>query len=948
MKRCVQYVLVLFLVSLFAGPLFAQHTVAYWPDNKPGMVSLSFDDGLPSHLSLIIPTLNAYGMKGTFYLITDYANSENTWAAWRAAAAQGHEIGSHTLSHPSLPTLTSSQLNAELQQSKTIIETQIPSQKCLTLAYPFGDTSSTVQAATKNYYIAGRGIQYDINYPTYDFYNLKSRGDDPGSTLSAMKDATDTTQAWGEWLTLYLHSMNGDGYGTWDMNIFTAYLDYLKTKNLGIDTIANVVKYIRERDSAKLSLVSSSSSQIVLSLTDSMDNTIYSFPLTLRSEVPSGWANVNVVQGSNTSSVASVVESGTRVAYYDAVPDGGQIILTGSTTQVGITGINPTSVLAGSSAFTLQVTGVNFVSGSTVRWNGSGRTTTYISATQLQAAISASDIATQGVASVTVSNPDGTVSGALSFQINGIQISSIAVSPTSVRGGTTSQGTVTLSAAAPSSGATVTLSSSNAAAPVPSSVTVNAGNTSTTFTITTMAVSASTSATITASYSGASKTATLTVTPPALSTLTLNPTTVTGGATSQGTVMLDAPAPSSGAVVTLTSSRTTAATVPSSVTVAAGSTTATFTVTSKAVTASTASTITARYSSVSKTARLTVTPGTVLSSVSLNPASVIGGNSSQGTVVLSGAAPSSGAMVTLSSNNASASVPSSVTVAAGSTSATFTVTTVGVSALASATITAGYSGSSKTASLTVTPPSALNSVSLNPTSVTGGTSAQGTVALSGAAPSGGAVVTLSSNSASASVPSSVTIAAGSTSATFTVTTVSVSASTPVTIMASYNGTSKTAALTVTSSSTLSVLPTTSWSLNYVDSQETAAEDGRAVNAFDGNPATFWHTQWSSSSPATPHEIQIDLGASYNIGGFRYLPRQDGEVNGTIAKYEFYVSQDGTTWGSAVATGTFAGNASEKEVTFSGVNARYVRLRAVTEVNGNPWTSVAELKVLAFN
>ena len=93
-------------------------------------------------------------------------------------------------------------------------------------------------------------------------------------------------------------------------------------------------------------------------------------------------------------------------------------------------------------------------------------------------------------------------------------LSSVAVNPASVQGGTPSTGTVTLSAAAPSGGAAVTLSSGNtAAATVPASLTVPAGATSATFPVSTTAVTSSTPVTLSASYSGTTKTTTLTVTP---------------------------------------------------------------------------------------------------------------------------------------------------------------------------------------------------------------------------------------------------------------------------------------------------------------------------------------------------------------------------------------------------------------------------------------------------
>src|SRR5438046_423442 len=156
-----------------------------------------------------------------------------------------------------------------------------------------------------------------------------------------------------------------------------------------------------------------------------------------------------------------------------------------------------------------------------------------------------------------------------------------------------------------------------------------------------------------------------------LSALALNPTSVTGGTqSSTGTVTLSGPAPSGGAVVSLSSNNTTAARVPSSVTVAAGATTASFTVSTSAVSASVAVTISAAFGGTTRTATLTVNPATpppvTLSSLTLNPTSVTGGTqSSTGTVTLSRPAPSGGAAVSLSSSNTfTARVPASVTVAA--------------------------------------------------------------------------------------------------------------------------------------------------------------------------------------------------------------------------------------------------------------------------------------------
>ncbi|HEY3065602.1 MAG TPA: galactose oxidase-like domain-containing protein, partial [Methylomirabilota bacterium] len=84
-----------------------------------------------------------------------------------------------------------------------------------------------------------------------------------------------------------------------------------------------------------------------------------------------------------------------------------------------LTSLAPNSATAGGPGFTLTVNGTNFVSGAVVRWNGGTRTTTFVSGTQLTATIPASDIATQGTPQVTVVNPDGQTSNALTFTING-------------------------------------------------------------------------------------------------------------------------------------------------------------------------------------------------------------------------------------------------------------------------------------------------------------------------------------------------------------------------------------------------------------------------------------------------------------------------------------------------------------------------------------------------
>jgi len=535
----------------------------------------------------------------------------------------------------------------------------------------------------------------------------------------------------------------------------------------------------------------------------------------------------------------------------------------------------------------------------------------------------------------------------------------VSVNPTSVVGGTRSIGRVRITTAAPdpSDGAvSVALTSSNQAAVVVARhVTVGHGGTFADFRIRTFAVAQSTLVTLTATFNGVTRSASLTVNPSGpppplgLSTVSVNPTAVVGGNPSTGTVFLNSAAPSGGASVGL-SSNNAVAVVPASVTVPAGQTSASFAVSTTAVSASTTATITGTFAGASRSATLTVNPPpppATLSALSLNPTTVVGGNSSTGTVTLTGAAPSGGLVVSLASNSAAASTPASVTVPAGATSASFSVTTTAVTTATSATVSATLGADTRTAALTVNPPPApaapsllspasgatpaqpvafdwsnvtnaatyeiqidntstisapfvasatvtvsqatigglpaqqlwwrvralnaagvagpfsstrsftpqattttpaLSAVSVSPSTVVGGNGSTGTATLTAAAPTGGAVVTLSSsNTTVATVPASVTVAAGSTSATFAATTSPVAANTPVTISATYSGVSRTTTLTVTAAGQVATL--------------TVTATGRSGERVTSNPAGINVSVGSSGSASFNTGTSITLSVT---------------------------------------------------------------------------------------
>ena len=117
-----------------------------------------------------------------------------------------------------------------------------------------------------------------------------------------------------------------------------------------------------------------------------------------------------------------------------------------------------------------------------------------------------------------------------------------------------------------------------------------------------------------------------------------------------------------------------------------------------------------------------------------------------------------------------------------------------------------------------------------------------------------------------------------------------------------------------------------------------------IKAFDGNRDTFWHTKWSAPAARLPHTITIDMKSNYIVQGCTYLPRQDGNLNGNIGRYQIFTSLDGTTF-DMVASGAFVDDATQKTLNWQMGPARYVQIKVLSEAgNRGPWMSAAEINI----
>jgi hypothetical protein len=331
MRRLLGLIFLLFFAVLYLPVKSAAttHEITRWRNNHAGAISLTFDDGYYSQPTTGRDLLNARNLKGTFFITLDSLNWTGiTWDIWRSMAAQGHEIGSHSVSHADLILLSEEELRRELSQSQATINLYIPTQFCLSFAYPYGHYNDFVEAVTSEYYIAGRTAGGALNYypgglySPVNFYEIGSQGIDevPIDQLKALLDSATQTNAW---LCVHIHDLKDSER----VARFSQFLDEILLRDIWSDTYGTIVRYMRERIFSTLTVLSENESEITLSLSHSLDDSIYNFPLTIRSTVPSSWSKVLVVQGLLEFIVEPKMENGEPVVYYNAVPNAGVISL---------------------------------------------------------------------------------------------------------------------------------------------------------------------------------------------------------------------------------------------------------------------------------------------------------------------------------------------------------------------------------------------------------------------------------------------------------------------------------------------------------------------------------------------------------------------------------------------------------------------------------------------
>ncbi len=251
---------------LLAGVLAAADaTPFHWPEGKRVAISLSFDDARASQIDVGLPLLNRYGAKVTFYV--NPPNMQNRLEGWKEAAASGHEIGSHSNSHPctvnlpfsannALENYTLAMMRKDLDTASRDIQRQLGVQ-ARTFAYPCGQKFVGRGARVKSYvpmiarmFLAGRGFRDEgSNDPARcDLAQLMGMESD-GLTFEQMKELVSAAAEQGWWLVFAGHEIGAPGHQVTTAPELEKFLQYARADGSGIwlDTVYAIGSYVQKQ-----------------------------------------------------------------------------------------------------------------------------------------------------------------------------------------------------------------------------------------------------------------------------------------------------------------------------------------------------------------------------------------------------------------------------------------------------------------------------------------------------------------------------------------------------------------------------------------------------------------------------------------------------------------------------------------------------------------------------
>ncbi len=267
-----------------------------------------------------------------------------SWNDLKAYTAEGHEIASHTVTHPRLAVLDEVNLLYELEQSKADIQKFLGEKYTFSAECPYGTENERVMEYAHKIYPALRNRMPESYLDELNRASKRQpgksekeyvqwqRGPLTNVSMEIMKSWVDTCIKYNNiWLVLVFHGIDGIGWEPKTGEELEEYFSYINKKgtHLWIATFADVTKYIRERKNAIISSMVQDNT-IVVNISSDLDPEIYDVPVTLKTYVPKAWKSILLNQKFKQENELKLKiqkdELGSYVLY-SALPNEGELIL---------------------------------------------------------------------------------------------------------------------------------------------------------------------------------------------------------------------------------------------------------------------------------------------------------------------------------------------------------------------------------------------------------------------------------------------------------------------------------------------------------------------------------------------------------------------------------------------------------------------------------------------
>lgn len=212
------------------------------------VITIAFDDGWESTYKNGLPLLNEFNFKASFYMLSDSFNDTQYMSIDQVSSlkAQGHHIGSHTVTHAKITELTLTDLRYELMGSQKQLESKFG--KIQDFAAPYGSYNDDSIAEIKKLYRSHRTVNSGINtFENYDQYQLKSPNIKNTTSVDEIKAWIERAQKEKGWLILTYHEIDSaDREYSTKPDDFKKHMQLIKDSGIKVATLDKVLNDIKD------------------------------------------------------------------------------------------------------------------------------------------------------------------------------------------------------------------------------------------------------------------------------------------------------------------------------------------------------------------------------------------------------------------------------------------------------------------------------------------------------------------------------------------------------------------------------------------------------------------------------------------------------------------------------------------------------------------------------